>query len=52
MRHSLTWSVWIDETKKTVTTKKRPNAKQVFFANKELGMKTINKLVSKGYKIG
>ena len=31
---------------------KRPNAKQVFFENREIGMEEILKLVSKGYKIG
>ena len=46
------WSFWIDETKKTITIKESPNAKQVFFENKEIGMKTITELVSKGYKIG
>lgn len=46
------WSAWIDETKKTITIKKSPNAKQVFFENREIGMNKITELVSKGYKIG
>ena len=46
------WSVWIDETNKTVTIKESPNAKQVFFTNREVGMSKIVELVSKGYKIG
>jgi len=46
------WSAWIDETKKIITIKERPNTKQVFFENREIGMEEILKLVSKGYKIG
>ncbi len=46
------WSAWIDETKKTITIKKTPNAKRVFFENREIGMSIINELISKGYKIG
>lgn len=46
------WSVWINESKKVITIKESPNAKQIFFKNKEIGMKTVTKLVSKGYKIG
>ena len=46
------WSAWTDETKKTITIKESPNAKQVFFENREIGMEEMLKLVSKGYKIG
>ncbi len=46
------WSAWINETKKTITIKESSNAKQVFFKNREIGIETIMKLVSKGYKIG
>ena len=46
------WSVWIDEIRKTITIKETPNAKQVFFENRESGMSKITELVSKGYKIG
>lgn len=46
------WSVWIDETKKTITLKESPNAKQVFFENCEIGINKIAELVAKGYKIG
>ena len=46
------WSAWIDETKKTITIKESPNAKQVFFETREHGMESIMVLVSKGYKIG
>ena len=46
------WSAWIDERKKTITIKESPNAKQVFFENREIEMEAIMKLVSKGYKIG
>lgn len=50
-QHNKVWSVWIDETKKTITIKESPNLKQVFFENREIGMDAIMKLVSKGYKI-
>lgn len=46
------WSAWINEAQKTITIKENPNAKQVFFENREIGMEAIMKLVSKGYKIG
>ena len=46
------WSAWIDEIQKTITIKESPNAKQVFFENREIGMDKITELVSKGYKIG
>lgn len=46
------WSVWIDESSKTVTTKEAQNAKQVFFESKKIGMDKIIELASKGYKIG
>ena len=49
-QHNTAWSARIDETKKTIT--KTQNAKQVFFKNREIGIETIMKLVSKGYKIG
>lgn len=46
------WSVWIDENKKVISTKEISNSKQVWFKNKETGVEQVNKLVSKGYKIG
>ena len=51
-QHNMVWSAWIDETQKTITIKESPNAKQVFFENREIGMSKITELVSKGYKIG
>lgn len=51
-QHNMVWSAWINETKKTITIKESPNAKQVFFENREIGMSKITELVSKGYKIG
>lgn len=51
-QHNTAWSARIDETKKTITIKETQNAKQVFFKNREIGIETIMKLVSKGYKIG
>ena len=51
-QHNTARSAWIDETKKTITIKETQNAKQVFFKNREIGIETIMKLVSKGYKIG
>ena len=35
------WSAWIDETKKIITIKETPKAKQIFFENKEIGMNKI-----------
>lgn len=52
MEISNTWVVWIDENKKVITIKESPNAKQIFFENKEIGMQKVTELVSKGYKIG
>ncbi len=52
MGTSTAWSVWIDENKKVISTKEISNSKQVWFENKETGIEQINKLVSKGYKIG
>jgi len=46
------WSVWIDKNKKVITIKESPNAKQIFFENREIGMRKVTELVSKGYKIG
>lgn len=52
MQYNITWSAWIDERNKIITIRENPNGKQVFFENKEIGMKAISELVSKGYKIG
>lgn len=46
------WSVWIDEEKKVITVKQSPNAREIFFKSKEIGLETVTELVSKGYKIG
>ena len=46
------WSVWINENKKVITIKESPNAKQIFFENREIGMESIMKFISKGYKVG
>ena len=46
------WSVWIDENKKIITFKAVPNARQVYFETREIGMKTVSGLMFKGYKIG
>ena len=51
-QHNKVWSAWINENQKTITIKEIPNAKQVVFENHEIGMETIMKLISKGYKIG
>ena len=52
MEISNTWVVWINESKKVITIKESPNAKQIFFENKKIGMQKVTELVSKGYKIG
>lgn len=46
------WSVWISERNKVISTKQIPNSNEMQFKSKESGIETINKLVSKGYKIG
>ena len=46
------WSVWIDESKKVISIKKNPAGKEIFFENRDIGIKAITELVSKGYKIG
>lgn len=44
--------MWIDEKNKIITVKKSQNGKEMFFENREIGMKAVTTLVSKGYKIG
>lgn len=46
------WSVWIDESKKVISIKENPAGKEIFFENRETGIKAVTELVSKGYKIG
>ena len=46
------WTVWIDENNRIISMKEIPNAKQLYFKNGETGLKTLNALVAKGYKIG
>ncbi|MBR1968743.1 MAG: hypothetical protein IKA17_00085 [Clostridia bacterium] len=46
------WSVWIDENKKVISIKENPAGKEIFFENRDIGIKTVTELVSKGYKIG
>lgn len=46
------WSVWIDEEKKIITKEESPDSVQVFFENREEGIKYIAKLMIKGYKLG
>lgn len=46
------WSVWIDESKKVISIKENPAGKEIFFENRDIGIKAVTELVSKGYKIG
>ena len=46
------WSVWIDENKKVISIKENSAGKEIFFENRDIGIKTVTELVSKGYKIG
>ncbi len=46
------WSVWIDENKKVISIKENLARKEIFFENKDIGIKVVTDLVSKGYKIG
>ena len=47
-----TWSVWIDENKKVISIKENPAGKEIFFENRDIGIRAVTDLVSKGYKIG
>lgn len=49
---SILWTVWIDENNKVISIKEIPNTRQLYFENKEIGLQTLNTLVTKGYKIG
>ena len=46
------WSIWVDESKRIITLKQSAGGKEVFFESREVGMKKVCELVSKGYKIG
>lgn len=46
------WTVWIDDVKKIISTKKIPNTKQVYFEDRNIGIQKVSEPVSKGYKIG
>lgn len=46
------WSVWIDKNKKVISIKENPKGKELFFENKEAGVKAVTELISKGYQIG
>ncbi len=46
------WSVWIDENKKVISIKENSAGKEIFFENRDIGIKAVTELVSKGYKIG
>ncbi len=45
------WTVWIDETRKIISTKQIPDAKQINFDNSNIGLKKVSELVLKGYRI-
>ena len=46
------WSIWINQSEKIITEKKSPGGKEIFFESREVGMKKVCELVSKGYRIG
>lgn len=46
------WSVWIDEDKKIISTKKIETGKEIKFEHREQGIEVVNKLVVKGFKVG
>ena len=35
------WSVWIDENKKVISIKENPAGKEIFFDNRDIGIKAI-----------
>lgn len=45
------WSVWIDENKKVISIKENSAGKEIFFENRDIGIKAVTKFVSNGYKI-
>lgn len=47
-----TWSVWIDEKNKVISTKKTTEGKEVVFESQQIGMQRVITLASCGYKIG
>lgn len=49
---SIILTVWIDENNMVISMKEIPNAKPLYFENREKGLQTLNSLVRKGYKIG
>lgn len=50
--HNTIWSIWVDELNKVIFVKKTPNLKELKFESKEIGIETINKFISRGFKIG
>lgn len=48
----MSWTVWIDDVKKIISTKEIPNTKQVYYEDRNIGIQKVSELVSKGYKIG
>lgn len=46
------WSVWIDEEKRVISMQETMIGKEVLFENRDVGVKVVTELVSKGYKIG
>ena len=49
---SIILTVWIDENNMVISMKEIPNAKPLYFENRETGLQTLKSLVRKGYKIG
>lgn len=46
------WSIWIDEVKMIISTKKIETCKEMKFETKDQAIKVISKLVAKGFKVG
>lgn len=51
-QNNTAWSVWINVNDKIITLKKSANSKEIFYPDKETGIREITQLLSKGYKIG
>lgn len=47
-----TWSVWIDEKNKVISTKKTTTGKEMIFESRQIGMQRVIDLAACGYKIG
>jgi len=46
------WLVWIDDDKKIVSVKECEGGRKMIFSDRDTGIKSVNKLILNGYRIG